>query len=77
MDAHVQIKLFATLAKFMPETPECYRIRPNATVGEILAQLGIPREKARLIFIDGLKADLETKLTGGERIGIFPPVGGG
>ncbi len=43
----------------------------------LLEQLNIPEEKARLIFIDGVKANLSATLQGGERVGIFPPVGGG
>ena len=30
-----------------------------------------------ILFINGIKANLSTKLSGGERVGIFPPVGGG
>jgi molybdopterin converting factor small subunit len=37
----------------------------------------MPREKAKLIFINGVKAELTSTLEGGERVGIFPPVGGG
>jgi molybdopterin converting factor small subunit len=43
----------------------------------MVERLGIPLEKARLVFVNGKKADLETVLHGGERVGIFPPVGGG
>ncbi|MGD8660600.1 MAG: hypothetical protein PVH37_11740 [Desulfobacterales bacterium] len=43
----------------------------------LLEELNVPQEKARLIFIDGVKADLSSTLEGGERVGIFPPVGGG
>jgi len=47
------------------------------TVQEILTQINLPVEKAKLIFIDGTKAELSSRLEGGERVGIFPPVGGG
>jgi molybdopterin converting factor small subunit len=47
------------------------------TVQELINRLDLPAEKAKLIFIDGIKADLLSKLNGGERVGIFPPVGGG
>ncbi|MCU0237783.1 MAG: hypothetical protein MUC72_12010 [Acidobacteria bacterium] len=39
--------------------------------------MNLPEEKAKLIFIDGTKADLLSRLNGGERVGVFPPVGGG
>lgn len=74
---HIHIKLFATLQRFRPSSADNYAIDPGITVGKLLEQLDIPGEKAKLIFIDGVKADLSSILTGGERVGIFPPVGGG
>jgi molybdopterin converting factor small subunit len=77
MESHIQIKLFATLQRFMPASAENYAIKTGTTIDTLLQQLDIPEDKAKLIFIDGLKAELTTVLIGGERIGIFPPVGGG
>ncbi len=77
MKSHIQIKLFASLQPFMPPSGEKYRINPGISVHNLLEQLNIPQEKAKLIFIDGIKANLSSTLDGGERVGIFPPVGGG
>ena len=77
MKSHIQIKLFATLQKFMPASAENYTIEAGTTVGGLLQQLDIPLEKIKLVFIDGTRADLTSTLRGGERVGIFPPVGGG
>lgn len=77
MESHIQIKLFANLQKFMPASAENYTIEPGTTIRTLLQQLELPENKAKLIFIDGVKAELTTILQGGERVGIFPPVGGG
>jgi molybdopterin converting factor small subunit len=77
MKSHIQIKLFATLQKFMPAAAENYPIEAGTTVGILLQQLDIPPEKIKLVFIDGVRAELTSTLKGGERVGIFPPVGGG
>ena len=77
MESHIQIKLFATLQRFMPASAENYAIETGTTIRALLQQLDIPENKAKLIFINGIKAELTTVLKGGERIGIFPPVGGG
>ena len=77
MQSHIQIKLFATLQRFMPASAENYAIETGSTIRMLLQQLNLPENKAKLIFIDGVKAELTTILEGGERIGIFPPVGGG
>ena len=77
MPAHIQIKLFATLQSFMPDSAENYAIEPGTTIGTLIQQLDLPEDKVKLIFINGVKAELTTVLKGGDRIGIFPPVGGG
>ena len=77
MQSHIQIKLFATLQRFMPASAENYPIETGTTIRMLLQRLDLPENKAKLIFIDGVKAELTTVLEGGERIGIFPPVGGG
>ena len=77
MNSHIQIKLFAGLKPFMPTSGEKYPINPGISIRNLLEQLNIPHEKAKLIFIDGIRANLSSTLNGGERVGIFPPVGGG
>ena len=77
MKSHIQLKLFANLQPFMPQAGETYQINPGISIRNLLEELNLPQEKARLIFIDGVKADLSSTLRGGERVGIFPPVGGG
>ena len=73
----IEIKLFASLTKFLPESADKYEIKPGETVRNLLTQLRIPEKDAKLIFIDGIRSDMDTALKGGERVGIFPPVGGG
>lgn len=75
--AYITLKLFADLGKFAPDLAENYPIEPGTSIRNLIAALNIPEEKAKLIFIDGVRGELDSKIKGGERIGIFPPVGGG
>ena len=75
--SHIQLKLFAALTPLSPEDSDRVSIQPGVSVKEMLDQLNIPTIKAHLIFINGVKRSLETRLSGGERVGIFPPVAGG
>ncbi len=77
MPTRIKLKLYAALQALVPPEGEDYPISPGMTVQELLGQLNLPADKAKLIFVDGRKADLLFKLNGGERVGIFPPVGGG
>jgi sulfur-carrier protein len=75
--SHIQLKLFAALTPLAPENSDQVPIQPGISVKELLDQYDIPIVKAHLIFIDGVKRSLDTRLNGGERVGIFPPVAGG
>jgi len=61
----------------MPSNADAYAIEAGITVRRLLEQLEIPEDKAKLIFINGIKGHPTSTLAGGERVGIFPPVGGG
>ncbi len=73
----IQLKLFATLRALTPDNADSYPIAPGTTVGDIVTQLSIPAKDAKLIFINGVRKSLDTPLADGDRLGIFPPVGGG
>ena len=73
----IDLRLFATLAKHMPENADRYPITPGITVAQLIDALPIAAGEAKLVFINGSRAPRETPLFGGERVGIFPPVGGG
>ena len=77
MPAHIQLKLFAALTPLSPENSDRVPVSPGTSVKEVLERLNVPIAKAHLIFINGVKRTLDTRLKGGERVGIFPPVAGG
>lgn len=77
MSVHIQLKLFANLRDFAPPDTDRLSIEAGQSIREVLAAIGLPAEKAKLIFVNGTKGDLDTILKGGERVGLFPPVAGG
>ena len=77
MKSQIQLKLFATLQEFTPSSADNFIIDQGTRICDLLDQINIPQEKAKLIFINGVKAGMTSVLEGGERVGIFPPVGGG
>ncbi|SKA95453.1 Sulfur carrier protein ThiS (thiamine biosynthesis) [Paucidesulfovibrio gracilis DSM 16080] len=74
---HIELKCFATLSGFMPENAETYELSDGSTVRDVLAKLGIPEEDVKIIFINGTKQELHSPLSDGDRLGLFPAVGGG
>jgi sulfur-carrier protein len=77
MNATIDLRLYATLGIHAPENASQFPIKDGITVGQLVEQLSLAPEDAKLIFINGARADLNSRLNGGERVGIFPPVGGG
>ena len=77
MAVHITINLFATLKKFTPVSSDSYPVKPGMSVKTLLEELCVPEDEVKLVFVDGVKHDLATVLKGGERVGIFPAVGGG
>lgn len=77
----VRVKLFATLRRHYPdlgigeEMP--VELPDGATLGDLIAQLQLPDEEVKVIFVDGIVRKKGYCLDDGAEVGIFPPVGGG
>ncbi|MDY6987542.1 MAG: MoaD/ThiS family protein [Thermodesulfobacteriota bacterium] len=77
MAAYIELKLFASLKTYLPQGAERFPIQAGETVEALMKRLGIPLGEVNLIFVNGVKAQMSSILGGGDRVGIFPPVGGG
>jgi len=78
----VEVRLFATLARHHPRTPAGssfdVTLEDAATLSDLAAVLGIPRDEIHLAMIDGRTVfDVDSALLDGCRVGLFPPIGGG
>ena len=77
MSEYVQIKLFASLQCHSPFEADQFPISSGQTVEDLLTTLGVSIDEVKLIFINGVKGEMKSILKNGDRIGVFPPVGGG
>jgi sulfur carrier protein ThiS len=76
--AQLDVNLYATLRKYIGGAPSIrIEIDPGQTVAEVLGRLGVPTHQTRIVFIDNHVAKLSHVLQGGERLGVFPAIGGG
>ncbi|MFO7911010.1 MAG: MoaD/ThiS family protein, partial [Desulfotignum sp.] len=73
----IELKLFATLAEFAPENADNFTVQEGTTVEMLIRELNIPADTVKLIFVNGRKQDTTYVLKPGDRLGLFPPVGGG
>ncbi|WDP92840.1 MAG: MoaD/ThiS family protein [Desulfobacter sp.] len=72
----IDLKLFVTLAQYHPGEGRL-EIENGTTVADLIKNCGIPEEEVKLIFINGRKAGAGDVIRDGDRVGLFPPVGGG
>ena len=77
----VELHLYASLSKYLPPDATFktwhMEIEKNATINDIIAQMKIDKKSVKLIFLNGVHADSSRILKDGDRVGMFPPVGGG
>lgn len=78
---NLEIHLYATLARYLPadaKNKTCgLSLAEGSTVADGIKALGLPDKSVKLIFVNGLHADRNTILKDRDRVGLFPPVGGG
>ncbi len=77
----LQIRLFATLRRFVPGYDPhrglVLDIAPGTPVARVIAELGLPPEEVTLILVDGVHRQPDFQLQNDERVAFFPPIGGG
>jgi len=73
----IDLKLFVTLNKFAPDNAGQYEIAENTSVGDLIKALKIPEDQVKLVFVNGIRQEKTYQPVSGDRVGLFPPVGGG
>jgi molybdopterin converting factor small subunit len=74
----VKFNLYASLRSYSAGKPSIeVDVEPGRTVGQVLADLGIPEAHTRIVFVNNRSSSLSQPLEGGERVGVFPAIGGG
>jgi sulfur carrier protein ThiS len=72
----IMLKCYATLTAYCPSEGEI-NLPEATTVAGLLNMLDIPPDEVKLIFVNGKRVGQDQLLHEGDRIGLFPPVGGG
>ena len=77
--AHV--RLFATLRCHYPDLgigeAMPVELPDGVTVGQLIEHLRLPAGEVKVIFVNGVVRGEEHALSDGDKVGVFPPVGGG
>lgn len=77
----VEVRVYATLRKYHPGLgigeSLVIALDDKAKLGNLLDELKIPKEEIKVVFVNGKWEAESYLLRDGDRIGIFPPIGGG
>jgi len=74
----VRVNLYATLRTYVGGAPSVeVEVEPGETVGGLLERLGVPADQTRILFVNNRAATLSHPLEEGDRVGVFPAIGGG
>lgn len=77
----IEVKLFATLDKYLPPGSEKHtgkiEVPEGVSAAQILEKLGIPPEMPKILLINGVHSSSEDLLKEGDSLALFPPLAGG
>lgn len=76
----LEVRLYATLRQAAPDAPAGVvplDVPAGATVAQVLDIIKIDPADVRMIMVNGLAAEPGQALKDGDRLGLFPPLGGG
>lgn len=77
----IDLNFFASLAPLLPVKDgghSCVlEIPEGKTVSELLAELKVPEDLPKIVFLNGLHATGDEMLKDGDRLTVFPPIAGG
>lgn len=75
----VHVELFLHLRRYGPagEGPQEVELPEGATVGDLVARLGLPPTVQKVVLVDGRLRPLDAPLQDGETVTVFPPLEGG
>jgi len=77
----VRVKLIATYLKLLPPGTHgnvaALDAPQGATVGDLLAPLGIPLDESTVLLLNGLQVEADAPLSDGDMVTAFSAIAGG
>lgn len=74
----VRVKLMSLFEEYQKGNPDGrVTLEEGATVLDLVRELGIPERLVRILTVNGKQGNLQTALSEGDTIFLFPPAFGG
>ncbi len=77
----VEVRLYASLRRYYPDLKSgeslSLALDDNVNLENLLDRLKVPRKEITIVMVNGQREDGSYLLQDGDRIGVFPLIGGG
>jgi sulfur-carrier protein len=77
----VNVRLFGPLRQAYPDVdlgePMAVELPEGSTIGRLVEQLLLPADQVKVVFVNHTIREDSYELQEGDRVAVFPPVGGG
>jgi sulfur carrier protein ThiS len=76
----IEVRLFATLRRHALSAARgilAVDVPEGCKAADAIAQLGVDAQEVHVLMVNGVISRLDQVLVEGDRLGLFPPVGGG
>jgi len=78
----IEVKLLTQMKKYLPDpdmagNTRTMEIKEKATIRDMFLELGIPADTPKVILLNDRQGKLDDILKDGDKVSVFPPVGGG
>ncbi|MAG14452.1 MAG: MoaD/ThiS family protein [Dehalococcoidales bacterium] len=77
----VEVRLYASLRRYYPDLksgePLSLTLDDNVNLENLLDKLKVPREEITIVMVNGRREQGSYLFQDGDRIGVFPLIGGG
>ena len=77
----LKILLSSTLRKYVPDYDPVkgliFSVDGEITVEKLCKRINIPSDRIKIVMVNGKSKPMDHVLKGSERVGLFPPIGGG
>ena len=76
----IEVRLYATLRRYVPSAAEgvlAVDVPEGSKAADVIANVGVNADEVHILMVNGVSSPLDQVLAEGDRLGLFPPVGGG
>jgi molybdopterin converting factor small subunit len=75
----IHVRLYANLTRPQDPSQAEFRVpaRPGLTARDVVVEAGVRAGDVSIVMINGRSAELDSPLSDGDRLGLFPAISGG